>query len=74
MGVIRSRNKKGHLECDAKGCLAKSHTYNCSSAAWELDLCEQAHANEGWGFTCGFFAMMAGPQTLCPEHAKSKGS
>ena len=69
MGAIRSK-KRGHLECDTEGCEAKSETYDCRNAAWALDLCEQAHAQEGWGYTVGFFSMLVGPETYCPKHAR----
>jgi hypothetical protein len=33
-----------------------------------LSLCEQA-GKDGWGYSLGFFSMLAGHTTLCPKCA-----
>lgn len=40
------------------------------TAAPELDACEIAHKEHGWGYTIGFFSMLAGPRVLCPPCAR----
>jgi hypothetical protein len=69
MGVVMTSKKEGYLQCER--CGKTSGTYQATSpAAPELTICEAAHKEVQWGFTVGFFSMMAGPQTLCAECAQ----
>lgn len=50
-------------------CQARSKAYRPTSpAAPELTACEQAE-KDGWGYTIGFLAMLAGHRVLCPNCA-----
>lgn len=60
------KGKKAVLECEKCGKkleLVLKH----KTAAPELDACEKAEEEHGWGFTIGFFAMLVGHQVYCPE-------
>lgn len=74
MPVILTKNKKsGHLECDVKGCTARSKDYKPRSpAAPELTVCEAAHTAEKWAYNIGFQTMLLGHTVICPTHAGVK--
>lgn len=74
MGVVLDKKRRrGHLECDADGCKAKSKTYTASSpAAPALTICEAAHADAKWAYNVGFHAMILGHTVYCPACAKAK--
>lgn len=59
------------LRCDVEGCDAVFGPVTTRTAAPELDACEEA-AKKGWSYSVGFWAMLAGPQTVCPKHAKER--
>lgn len=66
----RTRMVKATLTCDVEGCkVSKTYTVQ-RNAATELTACETAHAQDGWGYTIGFWAMLLGHQVMCPDHAK----
>lgn len=60
------------LRCAVEGCEARFGPIRTWSAAPELDACEEAEKH-GWGYTIGFWAMLCGPQAVCPAHAKRAG-
>lgn len=65
MGVVIHKTKKtGHLVCD--NCQKTSDNYKVSSpAAPDLSVCEKAR-DDGWRYSIGFFAMLAGHTVACP--------
>jgi len=73
MPVVLDKGKKsGHLKCEV--CEKKSATYKASSpAAPDLTICEEANKDAGWAYNIGFFAMMIGHRTLCPDCASTSG-
>lgn len=62
--------KKQHatLECDSCGCTLELHVGR--GAAPELRACEKAHADHGWGYIIGLFAILMGPGCYCPVCAR----
>lgn len=59
-----SSKQRGTLVCEQ--CGARSKAYPCRSpAAPHLSACAAAEP-DGWAFTIGFFAMLAGPRCICP--------
>lgn len=66
---IKKQGRKATMtvSCDGEGCMATVGPFHSQCAAPELDACEAAHKQHGWGYTIGFFAMLMGPRTYCPQ-------
>lgn len=63
---IKDKSKRlGFATCDTCGKTSKVVQY-ASSAAPELTILE-ALEPEGWAYTIGFWAMLAGHQVMCPN-------
>lgn len=67
--MVKVKGKKAVLVCDHCG-EKLEFKLQSRSVAQELDACEQAHEEHGWGYTIGFFAMLVGHTVYCPKCSK----
>lgn len=63
--LIDKKGKSGRLVCD--NCEKTSDPYKVTSpAAPHLSVCEESK-KDGWAYSIGFFAMLAGHSVACPD-------
>jgi len=62
--------KKDRATLTCNHCGMKLEVMRKKGAAPELSACEEAKEKHGWGYTLGFFSMLAGPDVWCGPCAR----
>ena len=64
---VKLKKGKVVLSCDIEGCKEKLVLTRQRGAAPELMACEEAQRDYGWGYSLGFFSMLAGYSVVCSK-------